>query len=294
MFEQVILNKYGYYELRNKPSKAELNEYYTKKYYQDPRGSYEATYSSEEISFFNNHLDRKYNVLNRLIDGLSSHTYKFLDVGCGEGWALQYFKDKAWQVTGMDFSRYGCERFNPGCAADVITGDIEESIKLKINRETFDCILLDNVLEHLLDPLETLNDCSKLLSSDGILIVEVPNDFSLLQKKLFSEQYVSRNYWVVSPDHISYFNKTGLKSLCEEVGLNEEFFMGDFPIDFNLLNPNTNYIDDSTKGKSCHNERVVIENFLNDISVEQTINLYAALGDMGLGRSLIGFFRKKH
>lgn len=294
MYEHVFLNKYGYYELKDKPTKDGLEEYYSKKYYQDPKGSYESNYTHAEITYFNNQLERKYYLLSKLLgDFNSSKTYKFLDVGCGEGWALKFFKEKSWKVTGMDFSNFGCKHLNPDCVEYIMVGDVEKNIKSTISKEKYHCILLDNVLEHLLDPLETLKYCSNLLEDDGVLIIEVPNDFSPIQKNLFDENYISKNFWVLSPDHISYFNKMGLASLCREAGFSEKFVIGDYPIDFNLFNPNTNYIDDSTKGKSCHKERVSIENFLQDISLEKTINLYSALGDLGLGRQLIGFFQKQ-
>ncbi|WP_043891419.1 class I SAM-dependent methyltransferase [Paenibacillus sp. Aloe-11] len=294
MYEHVFLNQYGYYELKNKPTKDELDEYYSKKYYQDPKGSYEASYSPEEITYSNNQLERKYYLIRKLIGELDSNqSYKFLDIGCGEGWALKFFKEKSWQVTGMDFSNYGCKQFNPDCVEDILVGDIEKTIKSSLNKGKYHCILLDNVLEHLLDPLETLKYCSSLLEPNGVLIIEVPNDFSPIQKKLYEENYVSRNYWVVSPDHISYFNRMGLASLCKEAGFSEEYFIGDYPIDLNLFNPNTNYINDSTKGNSCHKERIAIENLLNDLSIEKTLNLYSALGELGFGRQLTGFFQKK-
>ena len=37
MFEKLILNPLGYYEVKDKPSITELNEYYSKKYYQDAK-----------------------------------------------------------------------------------------------------------------------------------------------------------------------------------------------------------------------------------------------------------------
>ena len=51
--DNVILNKYNFYELAKKPTIAELEEYYSKKYYQDNKGSYEINYSEEEILYFN-------------------------------------------------------------------------------------------------------------------------------------------------------------------------------------------------------------------------------------------------
>ena len=53
-------NKYGYYELTNKPSEDELEEYYQKKYYQEEKGSYQSGYSKEEIRYILNKIEQKH------------------------------------------------------------------------------------------------------------------------------------------------------------------------------------------------------------------------------------------
>ncbi len=66
--------------------------------------------------------------------------------------------------------------------------------------------------------------------------------------------------------------------------------LADFPIELNLFNENTNYVEDRSKGKSCHWVRIVIENLLHSISIEKTNELYSILSMMGWGRQIIGFF----
>ncbi len=121
----------------------------------------------------------------------------------------------------------------------------------------------------------------------------MPNDFSLLQQYLFNHDYISKPFWVSVPAHISYFNQDGLKALCEFVGWSCEKMMGDFPIDFNLLNKHVNYINNKNVGKDCHKTRLVIENLLHNVSVVKTNELYTILGELGLGRDIIGFFKSK-
>lgn len=122
------------------------------------------------------------------------------------------------------------------------------------------------------------------------MIIEVPNDFSVVQKYLSENKYISRQFWVAEPDHISYFNREGLISICQKVGWECLYTMGDFPIELNLFNENTNYVEDRSKGKSCHWVRIVIENLLHSISIEKTNELYSILSMMGWGRQIIGFF----
>ncbi len=291
MSKPIVLNKYNFYELAKKPTSVELEDYYSKKYYQENKGSYEVNYTKEELLYFNNKIEEKYWIINKLID-TSEKKRSFLDIGCGEGFTLQYFKNKQWDITGIDYSDFGCKKFNPDCVSSLLIGDIyQKMIPLIESCFKYDVVWLDNVLEHVLNPLHLLNECKKLLNENGVLVIEVPNDFSILQQYLMNNKYINSEFWVVIPDHISYFSKDGLTSIANEAGLKNEFTISDYPIDFNLVNPDTNYNIDKTKGKNAHRSRIEIDNLMHSISIEKTVNYYKALADLGLGRQIIAFLK---
>ena len=79
--------------------------------------------------------------------------------------------------------------------------------------------------------------------------------------------------------------------MMSETGWETAFIGCDYPIDFNLFNDNTNYNINKELGKSVHEARLEIENFLDEISVQGTNELYSKMAQMGLGRNLIGFFK---
>lgn len=293
MNSEVFLNEFGFYSVKDKPSEEELKNYYEKRYYQSASGSYELTYSPEEIEYFRNKIIEKVHVAAQFVD--FNGELKVIDIGCGEGWVLDYFRKKMGSsVVGLDFSSFGCRQFNPDCLECLVEGDIYASIEDLLNdHQTFNVIWLDNVLEHVIDPLDLLRKCRSLLANNGILIVEVPNDFSLLQNHLLVTRKLDKPYWVVVPDHLSYFNRSGLENIGAAAGLRAVFSMGDFPIDLNLINQNTNYYLDKTKGKSCYAAKVEFENLIHSVSVEGAINFYKSLMDLGIGRCLTTFFTKE-
>jgi len=288
---QVVRNKYGYYEVAQKPTNEELKKYYSEKYYQEAKGGYQQEYSADEVAYFKNKTEQKYQVIKKIFSSSDRDRTSLLDIGSGEGWVLHFFKEKGWQVAGVDFSEFGCKKFNPDCVDDVRTGDLYENLQVLIDaRTTFDVIWLDNVLEHVLDPLSLLQMCRGLVNGGGVLVVEVPNDFSLIQEYALQKGYIAKEFWVALPDHLSYFNKDGLVALAKEARWGCDKIIGDFPIDFNLINTSANYILDPAKGKARHRARVEIENMLHSVSVEKTVAFYEALADLGLGRQIIGFF----
>ncbi len=288
----VELNSYGYYELSEKPSETALRDYYEKKYYQQLVRMHEKSYTEDEINYRNNKLTQKYITVERMRDRPFSKESSFLDIGCGEGFALDFFAQKGWDITGADYSTQGCANHHPHLLEKLIAGDLQNTIQVLLEGEKkFDVILLDNVLEHLLDAEGMLNNIAKLVAPNGILIVEVPNDFSEMQKRLFEKNHIQRNYWVVTPDHISYFNRRGLRNLMEACGFIEVKVQGDFPIDFFLFNENTNYILNPNVGKSCHAARLEVENLLHNLSASGAIEMYEAMGKMGIGRQITGFYQ---
>lgn len=293
MFKHVVKNEFGFYELKQKPTPDELNNYYSLKYYQESKGSYQKQYCDEEVQYLNNKIEQKYSVISTIIS-FPKPNPRFLDIGCGEGWALNYFKKMGWEICGIDYSNFGCDIHNPNCLPHLKIGDIYETLdRLIEEKQTFEVLWLDNILEHVLAPYDLLMICKKLVCDDGVMVVEVPNDFSPVQMYLYDKQKIPSPFWIANPDHISYFNKQGLETLSNAAGWDCKYVLGDFPIDLNLFNPDTNYILDKSKGKNSHLSRVEIENLIHSISINKANELYRALGEIGLGRQIIGFYQRK-
>lgn len=291
MKSNLIKNKYSYYEIENKPSAEELQEYYAKKYYQEGAGSYEINYSNEEKQYFLNKIAQKHQIIKTM---LNKEVGKLLDIGSGEGFSLKYFDELGWDCTGLDFSDYGVSQQNPKQQKLLTAGDIFNNIKIIINQnKKFDLIWLDNVLEHVIDPFQLLLDIHKILDTNGVLVIDVPNDFSIIQEYLLENKYIDREFWVLPPDHLSYFNKEGLTNLANDTGWQVRKTISDYPIDMDLLSPSSNYIKNPEVGKQAHNKRIKFENLLHSVSVEKTNIFYESMADMGIGRNIINFLVKK-
>ena len=293
--EEVVKNKYGFSEIKHKPNQQELNNYYAEKYYKGDKkfNLYKKDYSASEKKHFNNRLNRKLSILSTSIVG-NIDNKKVLDVGCGEGWTLKFLKGNCEEIPGLEFSNEAAKAVNPEIAELIIEGDVFANIRELIKQNSkYDVIILDNVLEHVIDSELYVKELKNLLSDKGVLIVEVPNDFSILQDYLLSKNKIDHPFWIAYPDHLSYFNYHGLNNIFIQNGWNAIHISCDYPIDMNLLNINTNYVKDKSKGKSVHQARIEWENLLDSISVEKTNKLFATYAEMGLGRNLIGYFQKQ-
>lgn len=298
--DHLRLNEYGFYEVREKPTPAELSDYYARRYYQENLTTYQPAYPPEELE----HIDGRLRLCHWLVtqlrqtsapaQALTSHAPgSFLDVGCGEGWALAYFQRQGWQVQGVDFSSFSLEKFNPELRERLRTGDLYAELqRLADDGQRFDVLWVDNVLEHVLEPADLLRRCRALVKPDGLLMVDVPNDFSSVQQHALDCGYIDRPFWVVLPDHLSYFNQTGLRNLAEATGWRVAKVIGDHPIELNLLNPATNYVMRRETGPTAHRIRLEQDNFLlRTAPLPAVAAYYEGLAGVGLGRSIIAFLQ---
>lgn len=97
---------------------------------------------------------------------------KILELGCGYCNLLKLL-DKKFQATGIDNNYYLIDRAKE-LKLDVIQLNIETRLlSLKLNN--YDIIILNQVLEHLKNPLTVLEKCKFLLKFNGIVIISVPN-----------------------------------------------------------------------------------------------------------------------
>ncbi|MCI1185920.1 class I SAM-dependent methyltransferase [Hymenobacter sp. DH14] len=309
----VHLNELGYYEVTRKPTPEELRDYYAQRYYQENRSSYQPTYSEAEREHIEGKLRLRHWVLEQLLNPagptdnaasaaaqvpadapvLTAPARTFLDVGCGEGWALDYFQRQGWDVLGLDFSSFSLEQFHPGLRGRLRAGDLYDGLQDLITEgRQFDVLWLDNVLEHVLDPAELLRRCRTLTRPGGVLMVDVPNDFSPLQQHLLATGHIDRPFWVALPDHLSYFGAEGLRNLAAATGWRTAKILGDQPIDLNLFNPATNYVMDKSAGKGAHQSRLEQDNFLlRKAPLPAVAAYYEAMAGVGLGRSVVAFLQ---
>lgn len=80
----------------------------------------------------------------------------------------------------------------------------------------FDLIAMDNVLEHIADPVATLERTRTLLKPGGVLWVQVPNEANLVVKhRLLS---LLKDRFITFPGHVNLFTARTLRRCFEEAG----------------------------------------------------------------------------
>ena len=284
---KITKNKFGFFQLNPLPSSTFLNNYYSKKYYQNLTSStYQNSYSDQEL--FLNTIEA--NVTDLIFNKYSNlKTKSLFDLGCGEGYYMCEMKKLNWNVKGLDFSNNGILNHNPKLLDYVVFGDLFENLD-NLN-EKFSLLNLDNVLEHVLDPEILLKKCKRILNDDGLIRIEVPNDCSDFQS-LMREKGMANDEHIVYPDHISYFNFETLANFLKKLKFEIIKIHGDFPIELYQLNKHSNYIINGKNGKEAHNNRVEVMNYIyKGKGVRSTLKFLEGVYEANISRSCVFYIK---
>lgn len=118
---------------------------------------------------------------------------KILDVGCGNGNISMHLGSKGHEVLGIDISEKTINKANKNnnfknvSFKNIAVENIDYQSK-------FDVIICSEVLEHLQEPSKVVKALKNLLSTNGIIIITVPNGYGprelLITKPV---QYITSN-----------------------------------------------------------------------------------------------------
>lgn len=180
-------------------SREELQKLYEKHY--NFSGESNTTYTRLRAHFFASFI---YKIWVLLDGDLSFHAKRgkgrLLDVGCNEGRGLILYRGNGFTVEGLEPNR-AAAAVARASGFTVYTELLEEFRP----DEPYDVVVLSNVLEHSLDPLDMLAHVSRMLKPGGSVWISCPNNNSWL-RKLFGKYWIN---WHV-PFHIFHFSKSSL------------------------------------------------------------------------------------
>ena len=277
--------KHKYLRLEPIPSNEEVAEFYAKEFY-DANASYFNNSSlevqQEQSDFFNTRWNDVYSNCSKKFNGEIKDKTVF-DIGFGFAQALLFFKEKGLEVSGLEPSIDG---YNYALSKGINAFHTGIENFDCVGENKFDIVLLMNVLEHLREPATTLlNIKNQLLNNNGILVIDVPNDFNTFQE-VANLEYDLDQWWVVAPNHINYFSPDSLKSLLNDCGYDVFEYESAFPLDIFLLFGDQ-YVGNPEIGRECHNKRVNFERLMRKYNKEKELKaLYKSFADLNLGRSI--------
>jgi SAM-dependent methyltransferase len=142
---------------------------------------------------------------------------RVLEIGCAHGGYVALLGWAGFDAVGTEMS--------PGVAAiarelfgvRVVSGPVEQQ---DFKAESFDVIVLNDVIEHLPDPVATLTHCARLLAKNGLFVIQTPEykehmsyDELLASKDLFLKHMEKKQ-----DEHLFLFSRRSIQQLLSRVG----------------------------------------------------------------------------
>lgn len=281
----------GYVRAVPRPTPEELAAFYRNEYFKHGvTTTYSAEYSEPELAQKRLRADCVVELISRHVDG--ARAARFLEVGCGEGFVVKSAVQRGWNVRAVDYQLAPVQKFNADVVEHVVADDPNQYLREQIAAgERFDAVVLQNVLEHVLEPEELLAQLRTIIHPHGCLIVQVPNDFSALQKLAREQRRTTRDYWFLPPQHLNYFNEDNLPKVAARAGFDIVDGVTDFPIEMFLWGAASNYSLDPSLGKHAHQGRVSLDLHLARKGLKPYVDFYRAAFAVGLGRNLCAVLR---
>lgn len=141
-----------------------------------------------------------------------------LEIGCAGGATLLKIKDmyKNANVYGIDINEDVTKVTSKILNTKVLNIEKEE---LNFSEKYFDFIILPDVLEHLVDPWETLKNLKKYLKDDGEIIASIPNVMHIsVIDDLLNGQWNYVDAGILDITHLRFFTLDSIKKMFSYAG----------------------------------------------------------------------------
>jgi 2-polyprenyl-3-methyl-5-hydroxy-6-metoxy-1,4-benzoquinol methylase len=133
---------------------------------------------------------------------------RLLDVGCSRGWFLDTMPD--WECHGNEIAVNYAMTARKNHGERIFIGPFDE---YPMREGYFDVITLQDVFDHIRDPLPMLEKCHRLLRPGGLIAIKVHN-ISCLYAKVTGPKF----YAMIPPSHLFYYDERTLALTLEKSG----------------------------------------------------------------------------
>lgn len=121
---------------------------------------------------------------NRILEAIKGKGGKLLDLGCGNGELIDYLMQGLgkgqFHFYGVDLSKVNIKRSKLGEAAQV---NLEKRLPFK--SESFEVVVLQEIIEHLRNREQVMDEVHRILKKDGVVVVTCPHKYNLIYPLYF-------------------------------------------------------------------------------------------------------------
>jgi 2-polyprenyl-3-methyl-5-hydroxy-6-metoxy-1,4-benzoquinol methylase len=165
-----------------------------------------STNHKTEIGYFQNKR-------SEMLKYIPTDAIRILEVGCGEGSFCRDLSRPDREIWGVEMNETAAGKATEACTF-VLQGDFN-AIYDQLPKNHFDCVIFNDVLEHIYSPWDTIQLVKSLLSPIGVLVSSIPN-FRYISN-LITEVLIEGEFrykpegGILDDTHIRFFTT---KSIC--------------------------------------------------------------------------------
>lgn len=144
-----------------------------------------------------------------------------LDVGCGSG---RFGGELKTHVPSARLYAVEADSAHAQAARsyfdEVAVGFFPDAIP-ELGCASFDVIVFNDVLEHMMNPLDALREATKLLATDGRIVASIPNvrHISVTRRLVQKGQWTYTDYGILDRTHVRFFTRSSIAALFAEANL---------------------------------------------------------------------------
>ena len=130
---------------------------------------------------------------------------RLVDIGCWTGSFVAAAAQRGWQASGVEPSTWAVDRARER-DLDVRVGDLATA---GIEPASMRCVVMCDVIEHLLDVSDAIGTAARMLEPGGVLYLTTPDAGGRLARAMGSR------WWSILPMHVQYFTRDSMRRLLE-------------------------------------------------------------------------------
>ena len=166
------------------------------------------------------------NVRPEMLRYIPSSAKTILEIGCGSGnFSAQLVKEgvETWGVEPFEKSANEASQK----LTKVLIGTLDDTLK-DLPDNYFDVIVMNDVIEHLLEPWDDIVNLKSKLKKEGVLVTSIPNvRYSKnLFKMIFKRDWKYTDDLILDRTHYRFFTKKSIQRMYKDCGYNIQTIKG--------------------------------------------------------------------
>ncbi|MFM7426279.1 MAG: methyltransferase domain-containing protein [Elainella sp.] len=144
---------------------------------------------------------------------------RVIDFGCATGYLARLLRARGCEVVGIEINERAAKIAEDYCE-QVIVADLDYiTLTELLPDQKFDVAVFGDVLEHLRNPWELLEEVRQILTSDGYVVASIPNvGHGAVRLALLKGQFQYEPLGLLDNTHLRFFTRETVIDLFEQSG----------------------------------------------------------------------------